>query len=386
MASNKKHPWEEEAWFEMRNMLDDQMPSGRGAFSVKHGSIVLLLFLLLSIASWSILDFNSVTEQELHHDLLAGEISNNFPYSYEIANSQNSNKWQTRFGDLAQVEGMSRAELPPAYRANLERTLARSTQQLFDFSFSNEKQISFSGVFTSLSLPISDLVSQTELHSISAPPLSILKQAGISDNQRFRPFIDGHVQYQDGRFWGVGMFLGTSFSGNSSWEASLSVGYQYLKRRTLHANENLTVPLVLPGVNPGEIEGPIENGGADLDLPSIQVHGHRVGVQGSLRRKLAGNFSLGAVGRVSVDWASLSPNMENNPLRYHYPDLSFNKTEFTSQHLHVGAGVESVYAYNHHWKLYVRGLITKQFAGLNSNRNYLESHLWTLESGVYYRF
>jgi len=48
--------------------------------------------------------------------------------------------------------------------------------------------------------------------------------------------------------------------------------------------------------------------------------------------------------------------------------------------------VESVYAYNHHWKLYVRGLITKQFAGLNSNRNYLESHLWTLESGVYYRF
>lgn len=384
MDNNNKHPWEEEAWVEMQKMLDDDLPTVISAAGFKRYTWIVLSFFLFSFASWFLFDSKPTLDVSdtvtAIPDIYEQEV---YSYSMEIRSTLNNLKSDAR-RNLSQTQ--QRSMLDAAY---IPKNESLSTV----FSIGGSQDIwplnHTGGVTQSLPYNLS-LSSVPSIHdpefvftSLNSSNMQLVREG--TKSIEVRPIVDAHVQHQDGRYFGGGIFMGVTFSGRSKWEGSLSTGYQYLRMRRLHADNGFSVPLVLPGADPNmgsseEVSSPA------IDLPAIQVHGHRFAFQGQMNRELSRKFSLGGFARISVDWTSLSPDIRNSPMRYHYPDLSFNKKEFRSRHLNIGLGMEAAYSLSAQWKFYTRGLLSKQFASLTSNRSYLESHLWTIESGFYYQF
>ena len=386
MDNRKQHPWESEGWSGMQELLDEEMPISRSVGS-KYLYLFVFSFLLFSLASWMLMgDGQGFTGTPLTMSESAEILNKDLVYQVERSSvlPQNTSVNKPYLSGARPAKSFTGSSLFDNSGVEIFSTLGFQSAQ---FTSAQEQLFQgHRGEWTPYQiLPVAQVRVKSLNSPLSSAYLPDLVDHSQAKPRKLSPFIEHHVQLQNGMFWGTGLFTGVSLVGKSKWHGSVSLGYQYLNDRQIEADDQFTVPLVLPGSSE-TIQEPANNSNTSLDLPIIQVHKHRLGIQGQLQRRLTSRFSLGAMARVSLAWSSLSPDLTESPLRYYYSDLGFSKQEFKSRHLSVGMGLVSSYAINDDWTFFTRGIFSKQFAGLNSNRNYLDHYIWTVESGFRYTF
>ncbi len=394
MDYRNQHPWEEEGWNALEPVLDQEMPVASRFWGRKYVVAVLWLFCFSTIVGWGILDYRDhldkpkeVTGTELNRATSDDSYSPTSSYVVETAGLYPERSSRPYYGDLVyanagdnRIEEKNQFPFSVAMRS-FSGDADKPLHSLYESEFLNQRL----EAIRSLSLPTSaHLETQKLLHRASLSS-QVLSKPSYPRNSVLGSFIEVHIQNQNSDLWGGGVFLGISYAGKSPWQTSLSVGYQYLKSRTLEASGAYSVPLVLPGSNPDNPQSN-ENIFPSLDLPQVQIHAHRIGVTGQFDWNIAGRFGLGAIARASFDWYSMNPDLSNSSIRYYYPDLGFSKRDEPLTYFHLGAGINASYKLGDSWSIQLRGMLTKSFTGLNTKPSYIDAYIWSLESGVRYQF
>jgi hypothetical protein len=389
MDYRKQHPWEEEGWNALEQVLDKEMPVASPWTENKYLSTLLLLFCFATVAGWGMLEYLAASQGSDGSEL--AELSaqtEHVPSSIEVETARNlptrSNQGYDNLiyahagGDQNEVSRLPFSSALGGF-GSPERAFLNSIPQTKLFS------LRFRGI-QSLLTPSTPFVSTRD--DLDQVPLAmqVLTKPLSNPGTVFGSFVEVHIQNQSSNLWGGGAFVGISYNGSSPWETSLSVGYQYLKSQTLEADGGYSVPLVLPGSNPDDVSQPPENVFGSLDLPQVQVHAHRIGISGQFDWNIAGKFGLGAIARASLDWYTMNPDLSTNSMRYYYPDLGFSKRDEPNSYFHLGAGINASYKLGKSWSLQTRGMLTKSFTGLNTKPTYIDAYIWSFESGVRYQF
>ena len=393
MDYRNQHPWEEEGWNALEPMLDQQMPVASRFRGRKYINAVLWLFCFFTVAGWGVLDYrdhqgNSNEIEKAEPNMASADLSYAASSNdVELTDFQPENSSRSYYGDLLfanagdyLIEDNNR--MP--YSVALNRFSADAEKQLHSLSEPEILSQRLAGIRSLLPRTSAHLGTQI-LYNPPSLSSQVLTKPSYPRNPVLGSFVEVHIQNQNSDLWGGGVFFGLSYTGKSPWQTSFSVGYQYLKSRTLEADGAYSVPLVLPGSNPDNPQTN-ENIFPSLDLPQVQIHAHRIGFTGQFDWNIAGRFGLGAIARASLDWYTMNPDLSNSSIRYYYPDLGFNKRDEPHSYFHLGAGINSSYKLGSSWSIQLRGMLTKSFTGLNTKPSYIDAYIWSLESGVRYQF